>query len=141
MSTSSKILIVLFIITFQATNIFSQITTTFHQSFTINKDIPLILIDLDYPVQVEEWNGNTILIETSVRLSNTSKQILDYYIKDGRYKVEQKDYNEAVEFGHKKMVRKAIYTQNGPCKEDVLVKIYTPMNKKVNVTASTAMAE
>ena len=141
MSTSSKILIVLFIITFQATNIFSQIATTFHQSFAINEDIPLILIDLDYPVQIEEWNGNSILIETNVQLSNTSKQILDYYIRDGRYKIEQKDYNEAIELGHKKMVRKAIYTQNGPCKEDVLVKIYTPSNKRVNVTASTAMAK
>ena len=141
MSTSSKILIVLFIIAFQATNLFSQIATTFHQSFTIDEDIPLIVIDLDYPVQIEEWNGNTILIETNVQLSNTSKQILDYYIKDGRYKIEQKDYIAAVEYGHKKMVRKAIYTQNGPCKEDVLVKIYTPRNKTVNVTNSTAMAE
>ena len=141
MSTSSKILIVLFIIILQATNIFSQIATTFHQSFVINEDIPLILIDLDYPVQIEEWNGNSILIETNVQLSNTSKQILDYYIRDGRYKIEQKDYNEAIELGHKKMVRKAIYTQNGPCKEDVLVKIYTPSNKTVNVTNSTAMAE
>ena len=141
MSTSSKILIVLFIIILQATNIFSQIATTFHQSFAINEDIPLILIDLDYPVQIEEWNGNSILIETNVQLSNTSKQILDYYIRDGRYKIEQKDYNEAIELGHKKMVRKAIYTQNGPCKEDVLVKIYTPSNKRVNVTASTAMAK
>ena len=61
MRTSSKILIVLFIIGFQATNIFSQIATTFHQSFTINEDIPLVLIDLDYPVQIEEWNGNQYL--------------------------------------------------------------------------------
>ncbi len=139
--STSKILIVLFIIAFQSINLFSQIATTFHQSFTVNEDIPLIVIDLDYPVQVEEWAGNTILVETNVRLSNTSKQILDYYIKDGRYKVEQKDYSAAVEFGHKKMTRKAIYTQNGPCKEDVLVKIYTPSNKTVNVTNSTAMTK
>lgn len=139
--STSKILIVLFIIVFQSINLFSQIATTFHQSFTVNEEIPLIVIDLDYPVQVEEWAGNTILVETNVRLSNTSKQVLDYYIKDGRYKVEQKDYTAAVGFGHKKMVRKAIYTQNGPCKEDVLVKIYTPSNKTVNVTNSTAMIE
>ena len=139
--STSKILIVLFILAFQSSNLFSQIATTFHQYFTVKEDIPLIVIDLDYPVQVEEWAGNTILVETNVRLSNTSKQILDYYIKDGRYKVEQKDYTAAVEFGHKKMTRKAIYTQNGPCKEDVLVKIYTPSNKTVNVTTSTAMTK
>jgi len=139
--SASKILIVLVILAFQSTNLFSQIATTFHQSFAINEDTPLIVIDMDFPVQVEEWHGNTILIETSIQLSNTSKQILDYYIKDGRYKVEQKDYSSAVEFGHKKMIRKAIYTQNGPCKEDVLVKIYTPSNKTVNVTTSTAMAK
>ena len=137
--STSKILIVLFILAFQSINVFSQITTTFHQSFTVNEEIPLIVINLDYPVQVEEWAGNTILVETNVRLSNTSKQILDYYIRGGRYKIEQKDYTAAVEFGHKKMTRKAIYTQNGPCKEDVLVKIYTPSNKTVNVTNSTAM--
>ncbi len=139
--STSKILLVLVILTFQSINLFSQIATTFHQSFTINEDIPLIVIDLDYPVQVEEWAGNTILVETSVQLSNTSKQLLDYYIRDGRYKVEQKDYTAAIEYGHKKMARKAIYTQNGPCKETVLVKIYTPSDKTINVINSTAMVE
>ncbi len=139
--STSKILLVLVILTFQSINLFSQIASTFHQSFTIDEDIPLIVIDLDYPVQVEEWAGSTILVETSVQLSNTSKQLLDYYIRDGRYKVEQKDYTAAIEYGHKKMTRKAIYTQNGPCKEIVLVKIYTPSNKTINVINSTAMVE
>jgi len=93
-----------------------------------------VIMDVEYPYQVEYWSGNTILVETNVRLDNASQVILDYFIQTERYKVVTKIYPATVVFKMKDMIRKAIQTRNGACAENILLRIFVPEGIEVSST-------
>lgn len=114
--------------------IHAQRVTSYHQSFEVNKTISTLVLDLDYPTEVEQWVGDHVLIETTVKMKNASRQLMDYFIANDRYTIIKKDYSAAVGFGMKKMVRKAIQTKKGICEEDILYKIYVPQHLEIRTT-------
>jgi len=111
-----------------------QSASTFHQSFPFDKQMASIIMDVEYPYQVEYWSGNSILVETNVRLDNASQVILDYFIETERYKVVTQIYPATVVFKMKDMVRKAIQTRKGTCAENILLRIFVPEGIQVSST-------
>ena len=131
--------LILLVSIFTANHLFSQSSTTFHQSFPLDKQMVSIIMDFEYPYQIEYWSGNTILVETSIRLDNASQVILDYFIETGRYTVVTQKYPATVVFKMKDMVRKAIHTRKGPCAENIVLKLFVPEGVKVSSTGKRQM--
>ena len=103
----------------------AQLSKVLHQSFEIDstENIHLNLFG-DY--EVHYWEGNTVLTETTVELSDASPNILKHFIKMGRYDTEMNSKQNAVHFDHKDLVRKPIYTKNGQAWENIALKVYVP---------------
>lgn len=116
-----------------------QSASTYHQSFPSNKQMVSLIMDFEYPYQVEYWAGNTILLETNIRLDNASKVILDYFIQTGRYTVVTEIYPATTVFKMKDMVRKAIQTRKGTCAENILLRFFVPEGIQVSSTGKSQM--
>ena len=76
--------------------------------------------------------GNTILAETNIKITNASRQLLDFFIQKGRYEVVRKDFGDIIKLEMKPMIRKEITTQQGLCEEEVFFTLYIPTQIEVS---------
>lgn len=102
-----------------------QTTQAIHQSFEIDS-VTQIQLELFGEYEISYWEGNTILTETNIELSDASPNILKHFVKLGRYHLEMKSQPDAVHFTHRDPLRKPIYTKNGQAWEFVKLMIYIP---------------
>ena len=66
---------------------YAQFAKTMHSTFPTD-DIETINLELVDNVTVEHWAGNTILVQTDVRLYNASKGLFAFLTEeDGRYEL------------------------------------------------------
>ena len=104
----------------------AQFSKTVHNSFEAN-EVNTISLDLAGDVTVEEWAGNTVLVETQIRLYNASKGIFTHFLeKEGRYDVLAEINEGELRIYSKDKVRKVIQTKNGQSTEEVLVRVLIP---------------
>lgn len=103
----------------------AQLSKVLHQSFEIDSTLNINL-NLFGDYEIHYWEGNTVLTETTVELSDASPNILKHFIKMGRYQMEMNSNQTAVNFDHKDLVRKPIYTKNGQAWENIALKVYIP---------------
>jgi len=96
-----------------------------HQSFEIDS-IENVFLNLHGDYEIHYWEGNTVLTETTVELSDASPNILKHFVKMGRYNVELNLHNDEAQFVHNDLVRKPIYTREGQAWEHVILKVYIP---------------
>ncbi len=105
---------------------FSQFSKTVHNSFEAD-EASTITLDLAGEVAAEPWAGNTVLVETQIRLYNASKGIFEHFVeRDGRYEVLFDASGDQLRIYSKDMVRKPIQSKNGLCAEEVYVRVYIP---------------
>ncbi len=74
----------------------------------------------------EQWEGNTILTETTVQLHDASPAVFKYYLENGRYDVVGEASGNDFILSSIKMDRKPIRTKKGECYEFVNTVVYYP---------------
>jgi hypothetical protein len=113
-------------------SVHAQIERTIYQTFEIDsaQTVHLDLVGFT-DVQIEAWAGNTVLTEVQVRLWNASTEILNYFVKEGRYKFEFEKKDSTASVTTQVRQRDIIKTKSsGPagCLELSAVKIFVPDN-------------
>ena len=110
-------------------NLMAQ-TTRVHQSFNLS-GIDNITIDIAYPYTIEKWDGNTILLETSIDIDNAPPSLIKMFLESGRYEVIQQEKNSTIKYTLQSMNRKEVLTSKGPCTEKIELHFYVPKNVTV----------
>jgi len=104
----------------------AQISKTFHQSFELQPNTTTVAIDLDGEIAFETWNSNTILIETNLKVYDASPNIINHFVKNGRYEIDGNQADGMLTISPKDSERKPIRTRKGECFEELVVKMYVP---------------
>lgn len=105
---------------------FAQMERTIYQVFEVDS-IKTVSLDLADVYDIYSWGGSSILVETNIKISFASPEILDYLIKDGRYAIAMDTLApDAVKIYTKIRDRKPIKTPNGVCTEIPDAKIFVP---------------
>ena len=104
----------------------AQFARTIHRHFEV-EDATQIQLNLVGDVEVENWEGNTLLIQTDIHIYNASKGIFTHFVdKVGRYEIEAAVNGDVLDVRHLHQERKLISTKNGVATEDVKVKVFMP---------------
>ena len=104
----------------------AQFAKTMHTSIEADS-VSAITVDLQGDVSVESWDGNTVLVETSVKLYNASKGVFEYFVeRAGRYDVLTEASAGGLRIYSKDTERKIIQTKNGTSSEEVVVIVRLP---------------
>lgn len=104
----------------------AQMERTIYQVFEVDS-IKSVTLDIADIYDIFSWGGSSILIETNIKISFASPEILDYLIKEGRYSVVMDTLApDAVKISTKYRQRKPIKTPNGVCTEIPEAKIFVP---------------
>jgi len=104
----------------------AQMERTMYQVFEVDsvKSAQFEILDL---YELHTWAGNSILVETNIKISNASPQILDFLIKNGRYDVKMDTLAPGeVKIYTKQKERKTVKTPAGECTELPTAKIFIP---------------
>jgi hypothetical protein len=64
----------------------AQMVRTLYQLFEVDS-VQTIQLEISDIYEINTWAGNSVLIETTIKLGNGSPEILDFLIKKGRYDV------------------------------------------------------
>lgn len=112
-----------------------------HQSFDVPEDVTEIqfslpnssfdLVDLDSlhfesKHSIEAWAGNTILVETTISISQGRAEIVDFFVKQGRYQINFDSVGTSRALTENTPKRKVIRTKEGPCAEKIFYKVFIP---------------
>ncbi len=104
----------------------AQFSKTMHSSFPV-EGAEAIQINLVDNVTVESWAGNTILVQTDVRLFNASKGLFDFLTgEDGRYLVSAGTDGTTLNLVNVKPSRAELVSKQGTCREEINVKVLLP---------------
>ncbi len=64
----------------------AQQQKTLHQTFEI-EEVERLNFDLYDEIEVEKWEGNTVLTETKIEVHDATKGIFNHFVKEGRYEI------------------------------------------------------
>lgn len=64
----------------------AQQQKTLHQTFEI-EEVERLNFDLYGEIEVEKWEGNTVLTETKIEVHDATKGIFNHFINEGRYEI------------------------------------------------------
>lgn len=122
--------ILLSLLLLSSTGIFAQMERTMYQVFEVDS-AQTVQFEVAGEYQVEEWAGNSILVETTVQLWDANKEILGHLIKEGRYDLvtdSTSDPNpKQVRIYTKHIDRKPLKRRDGEkCLEIAVTKIFVP---------------
>ncbi len=106
--------------------LFAQFSKTVHHTFEADS-AQTISIDIEGEVTVEAWEGNTVLVETNIRLYNASKSLFEFMVeKQGRYEVLGNLNGNTLSLSSKDSERRVVQTKNGQANEEVYVTVRIP---------------
>lgn len=104
----------------------AQFSKTVHHTFETDQ-AKAITIELAGNVTVDTWAGNTVLVQTDIRMYNASKGIFTYFVEQaGRYEVLGSLTGETLNIVSKDPKRDVIVSKIGDCVEEVNVKVLVP---------------
>ena len=104
---------------------FGQFGKVLHQTFdlaTVNE----VTIEIGGEVEYEDWQGNILLVETTIKLDNAKKSYLNHFLEEGRYDIEAKENEDHLSLTSKTLNRHPIQTKSGVIVESVSVRIHIP---------------
>ena len=104
----------------------AQVEKTIHQTYNIEgaQSISIQIKGGEY--EIENWAGNTILIETNIKLEQATTQILNYVIENGRYEVILENNEGSYILKDKQQQRNKLRSKTGECVENIKMKILVP---------------
>lgn len=104
----------------------AQMERTIYQVFEVDS-AKTVALDIADVYEIHTWSGNNILIETNIKISFASPEILDFLIKEGRYAVAMDTLAPgSVKIYTKIPNRKPVKTPAGECTEIPDAKIFVP---------------
>ena len=104
----------------------AQFAKTIHNTFP-TKGVERISIQVVDSLTVERWAGNVILVQTDVRLFNTTDGLFRYLTGEaGRYEVTASREGDALNVLSAVPERKSIETSVGVLEEEIHVKVLLP---------------
>ena len=104
----------------------AQFSKTVHHTFEAD-EAEVINIQLAGNVTVDSWAGNTVLVQTDIRLYNASKGIFTYFVEQvGRYEVLSSMAGTTLNITSKDPKRDMILSKAGECREEINVKVLLP---------------
>lgn len=111
---------------FFAGSLFGQFSKTVHHTFEADS-AQTITINIEGDVTVEPWEGNTVLVETNIRLYNASKSLFEFMVEEqGRYEVLGDLSGSTLAITSKDSERRIIQTKKGQANEEVFVHVRLP---------------
>jgi len=111
---------------FLAGSLFAQFSKTVHHTFEADS-AQAITINIEGDVTVEPWEGNTVLVETNIRVYNASKSLFDFMVEEqGRYEVLGNQSGNTLAITSKDTERRIIQTKKGQANEEVIVRVRLP---------------
>ncbi|MBL7808763.1 MAG: hypothetical protein JNN28_13165 [Saprospiraceae bacterium] len=122
--------ILLSLLLLSSTGTFAQMERTMYQVFEVDS-AQTVQFEVAGEYQVEEWAGNSILVETTVQLWDANKEILGHLIKEGRYDLATDSTSDPnprqVRIYTKHIDRKPLKRRDGEkCLEIAVTKIFVP---------------
>lgn len=105
----------------------AQVQKTLHQTFDI-AGADKIQVSLADNYEVQNWAGNNVMIEMTIKLSHVQQNVLDYVIhQEGRYNIQLlRPQENIVQLVSKNPSRKSISVKGIDAEEVVLVRIFVP---------------
>ena len=104
----------------------AQFSKTVHHTFEADS-AQTITFDIEGDVTVEAWEGNTVLVETNIRIYNASKSLFEFMVDEqGRYEVLGNTNGNTLAITSKDSERRIIQTKIGQANEEVIVHIRIP---------------
>ncbi|MEM7572049.1 MAG: hypothetical protein AAF433_04070 [Bacteroidota bacterium] len=82
--------------------------------------------------RVEPWVGNSLLIETNVRLNNGKPSLMNHFLEKGRWALVENREGEQLSLVSQEMRRNVLTTSRGEVIEEVVVVFYVPENFEPN---------
>ena len=64
----------------------AQATRVMHETYVLDS-VQNVTVQLYDPYQVQFWAGDKAMLKTSVKLYGAKNNVLDYFIKEGRYNI------------------------------------------------------
>ena len=126
MTHPRRIALLLSVCMLGVTAAWGQFSKTVHHTFEAD-DARVIAIELAGSVSVEPWAGNTVLVQTDIRLYNASKGIFTYFVEQvGRYEVLSSLTGETLNIVSKDPERDVILSKSGEVVEEIIVKVLVP---------------
>ncbi|MEM7105148.1 MAG: hypothetical protein AAF502_18570 [Bacteroidota bacterium] len=101
-----------------------QIVRTVHQSFE-KEQAHLLELDLKANVEIQEWTGSRILVETTISLEGANKNIIEALIDAGRYHLEKTENGQSLLLNFKNLQNK-LAVRSIEIYETIRVKIFVP---------------
>jgi len=115
-------------------SLFGQFSKTVHHTFEADS-AQTISVEVQGEVSIENWEGNTVLVETNIRVYNASKSLFEFMVEEqGRYEVLADLSGNSLKITSKDKERRIIQTKKGQANEEVLVRVRLP--KRFNVDGS-----
>jgi hypothetical protein len=110
----------------------AQMKRTIYEAFEVDSAAAVVLDLVGFTdVEVKAWAGNTVLTEVEIEIWNASPEIVDYFVKEGRYKFAFERKGDDVSIATQVRERKVIKTKlSGPdgCQEQIKVRVFVPDN-------------
>lgn len=106
----------------------AQMVRTLYQLFEVDS-AQTITLEISDIYDINTWAGNSVLIETTIKLGNGSPEILDFLIKRGRYDVAMDTTSKEAVRLYTKMPdrdKKKLKTPAGEVTEIPEAKIFVP---------------
>jgi hypothetical protein len=110
----------------------AQVSKKTYQTIIAN-NTEIVRIDVgDAKLELKETKGTRILVETAIKLSVPNEALLDFVIKNGRYKlIQTKDESTRTLYLEVKKDKNIILVKGKTCAESVVYTIYVPPAIKV----------
>ena len=104
----------------------AQFVSTLHETIAADS-AQAITLEFAGDVEARNWPGNTVLVETDVRIRNISRGAFDYFIEeDPRYGIETAMSGGVLRIYSAVPERRPIETTQGVAEEQVKVRIHVP---------------
>ncbi len=104
----------------------AQIQKSFHQVYEISDSVKVIELKLVGEYKYESWVGNTIMLQTKIVLYDATEAILNFFMENGRYKVDALEEGTKLMLNAKDQKRRVIKSSGIECYEVVEQTIFLP---------------
>ena len=105
-----------------------QLQKLIHQTFELD-DASQVDLDLYGEYEVQEWAGNTILTETTIKLYDASPGILNHFVEKGRYNIKSEFAGEQLKLISADKERSPIKTnkeEGTEAFEEIKLRVFIP---------------
>ena len=116
-----------FLLAVSATSFAQDPADIFHKTIDVDA-INTIAFDVyaDDQVEYREWPGDDILIETSVKINNGQKHVMDFFRKQGRWDLKPTVTGDQLTLASADTTRRKVEGTKGTSSETVVIVIYMP---------------